>query len=107
MANVIYWFHQAATIDSNGWPIPVVAEPSLRATPGSADVGETLTTPDVTTEAPPASEFLTIETDVKVRYTLRQAGDTASVATALCKSLDTPGGQVAIRPGQSIHFIDG
>lgn len=106
MANIKYWFHAAASLDSNGLSTPVLREPSILAGHGQPDEGSLLVTPGATIEAPLATEFITIETDFDVRYTVRKSGDTTTLATANCKRLITPQGQIAIKAGQSIHFID-
>ena len=102
MATIKVWFHQAATIDSNGMSIPVLSEPSLNAD----DAAESVVLPGVTSAAPVATEFAVIETDKDIRYTVRKEGQTSPNASADTKILYKGRDQIALRPKQTIHFVE-
>ncbi len=102
MATVKVWYHDAFSKDQRGWPTPVVNEPSL--IPG--DEAEVLVTPASTQTAPSSCVYAVIETDADIRYTVRQSGDTTSVATQNHKLIAVGTNAITVRPGQSIHFIE-
>lgn len=101
MATVKIWYHDAFSKDQRGWPTPVVNEPSL--IPG--DEAEVLTTPASTQSAPSSSVYAIIETDNDIRYTVRSAGDTTTIATENHKKIGAGTNAITVRPGQTIHFV--
>jgi hypothetical protein len=102
MATVKIWYHDAFSKDQRGWPTPVVNEPSL--IPG--DEAEVITTPATTQGAPSSSVYAIIETNIDIRYTVRQPGDTTTVATVNHKLISAGTNAITVRPGQTIHFIE-
>jgi hypothetical protein len=102
MATVKIWFHDAFSKDQRGWPTPVVNEPSLMA----GDLADVVTTPAASQAAPADSVFAIIETNANIRYTVRDIGDTTTLATVNHKSISAGTNAITVKPGQTIHFIE-
>ena len=102
MATIKIWYHDAFSKDQRGWPTPVVNEPSL--IPG--DEAEIVVTPAASQAAPSSCVYAIVETDKNIRYTVRDAGDTTTVATSNHKLILAGTNAITVRPGQTIHFIE-
>jgi len=101
MGTALIWYHDAALIDNNGRATLVVNEPSVSA----GDIAETVNTPGPSQPAPESTAFAVVEADVNMRYTVRNSGSN-QIATPSHKLFAAGVGQIALRPGQTIHFVD-
>ena len=107
MANILVWYHDGTKIDNNSQPTPIVNEPSLSGTATNGQAEVYAGSPITTTAAPNATSFAWIETDADVRYRVNSPAPAVQVAaTVLHKKIAAGEGAIALRPGQTISFID-
>ncbi len=98
------WWHDGATKDVRYNELPVVNEPELGF--------ETVTvgaTPAGTGPAPEDAVVAIVETDVRLRYLVRPAGDETSADPVTSKPLPATGfgtNSIGVCPGCTISFIE-
>jgi hypothetical protein len=98
------WWHEGATKDARYNTVPVLNEPEL----GFETVAVT-GTPRASGPAPEDATIAVIETDVNVRYLVRQPGGNASADPLTSKPIALTGlttDFIGVAPGCSISFVE-
>ena len=98
------WWHDGATKDVRYNELPVVNEPEL----GFESVAVS-TTPANSSPAPEDAVVAIVESDVNLRYIVRQPGDTQPADPVNSKPMRSTGfgtDSIGVRPGCTISFVE-